>query len=166
VPTHPDRHVSPAHHAATVAEAMSRGVIRCSPDTALRDVAHLMAARNVHAVFVYDFGDEPDDAPELVGVVSDLDLMAAVRDGVDERTAGDSAITPVVTVMSADRLEDAARLMAVHGVSHLVVFEPGSDRPMGVLSTLDVARAVSTDVTFTSPAARRNDDLAIGLGMD
>jgi CBS domain-containing protein len=37
----------------------------------------------------------------------------------------------------------AVQLMTEHGVSHLVVIDRGSSRPLGVLSTLDIARVVA-----------------------
>lgn len=128
---------------ATVADAMSRGVINCTPDTTLRGVARLMAAYGVHAVFVFDYGEEADETTRLAAVVSDLDLVAAAWAGIDERTAGESAIAPLVTVSCDDRLELAAELMAQHGVSHLAVIDARSHRPVGVLSTLDIARIVA-----------------------
>ncbi len=33
--------------------------------------------------------------------------------------------------------------MAEYGIAHLAVTEPGSPRPIGVISTLDIARAVA-----------------------
>jgi len=36
-------------------------------------------------------------------------------------------------------LREAAREMLAHGVSHVVVADPVAKRPVGVLSTLDVA---------------------------
>jgi CBS domain-containing protein len=128
---------------ATVAEAMSAGVINCTPETPLREVARLMATYRVHAVFVLDYGDDRDEAAELWGLVSDLDLVAGVWVGADERTAGESAVAPLVTVQSRDRLEHAAQLMAENGVSHLAVIDDATGRPVGVLSSLDIARAVA-----------------------
>jgi CBS domain-containing protein len=128
---------------ATVADAMSPGVISCTADTPLRAVARLMATYRVHAVFVLDYGEEADETAELWGLVSDLDLVAAAWAGVDERTAGDSAVAPLVTVRSSDRLERAAQLMAENGVSHLAVLDAATGRPVGVLSTLDIARVIA-----------------------
>lgn len=128
----------------TVAEAMTAGVINCAPDTALRTVAKLMATYRVHAVFVFDYADGTDDAFELWGLVSDLDLVAGARHSLDERTAGESAVTPLVTVLGSDTLEHAAELMAVNGVSHLAVLDPCTPRPVGVISTLDIARAIAS----------------------
>jgi CBS domain-containing protein len=36
-------------------------------------------------------------------------------------------------------LRDAGDLMLTHGVSHLIVVDPATQRPTGVLSTLDIA---------------------------
>jgi CBS domain-containing protein len=129
--------------AATVADAMTVGVINCTPETPLSEVARIMARYKVHSVFVYDYGAEDDETAELWGLVSDLDLVAAAWAGVDERTAGNSAVAPLVTVRSDDRLEHAAQLMAEHGVSHLAVMDETSGRPVGVLSSLDIARVIA-----------------------
>jgi len=126
---------------AHVSDAMTTGLISCAPETPLRAVAGLMARHRVHAVYVFDYGYEDDETTQLWGLVSDLDIVAAARK-IDERTAGESAVTPLVTVASDDRLERAAQLMAERGVSHLAVLDPRTRRPVGVLSTLDIARIV------------------------
>lgn len=87
---------------------------------------------------------ETPDGDSLWGVVSDLDLIAgaAVRD-VEAQTAGGTAATPVVMVEPEHTLLRAAQLMTEHATFHLVVVDPGSGLPVGVLSTLDLARAVA-----------------------
>ena len=62
------------YESATVADAMSRGVISCPPETPLRTVARMMATFGVHAIFVFERLDEYDERPRLWAVVSDLDL--------------------------------------------------------------------------------------------
>ena len=128
---------------AKVADAMTIGVINCTPETPLSEVARLMAKYRVHAVFVYDYRDEDGEDLELWGLVSDLDVVAGAWAGIEERTAGDSAVAPLVTVRSDDPLEHAAQLMAEHGVSHLAVMDEGSGRPVGVLSSLDIAQLIA-----------------------
>jgi CBS-domain-containing membrane protein len=127
---------------ATVADAMSTGVIHCAPQTPLRSVAHLMATHDVHAVYVFDYGYEDDETVQLWGIVSDLDVIAAYP-VIDERTAGSSAITPLVTVSLREPLAHAAEVMATKGTSHLAVIDPATQRPVGVLSTLDIARLLA-----------------------
>lgn len=126
----------------TVADVMTSGIIHCSPATPLRTVARQMAAHRVHAVFVFDF-EEQDENVEVWGTVSDLDLVASAWADLGSRTAGDSAVTPLVTVTSDDPLRHAAQRMTESGVSHLAVLDPVSRRPVGVVSTLDIARAIA-----------------------
>ena len=77
-------------------------------------------------------------------IVADTDLLRAAAAGdIDEGPAQTVAATPVVTVASSDELAHAAQLMIEREASHLVVVERRSARPVGVLSTLDVARALA-----------------------
>ncbi len=138
---------------ATVEDAMTTGLISCSPDTPLSDVALTMASHNIHAVFVFDYERQTDGTAELWGLVSDLDLVAAACADVDSITARESSVTPLVTIGIHDCLEHAAQRMAETGVSHLAVLDTASGRPVGVLSTLDVVRYVADTVrggSFTS----------------
>jgi signal-transduction protein with cAMP-binding, CBS, and nucleotidyltransferase domain len=132
-----------AFEIATVRDAMSHGVISCPPETPLRVVARMMVTFGVHAIFVFEHTDEDDEAPQLWAVVSDLDLVAATRLDLDTLTAGATAVTPLVTVRADSSIADAGSLMAQFGVAHLAVTDPDFDRPIGVISTLDIARAVA-----------------------
>lgn len=127
-----------------VAEVMHPGVLTCPLETPLRDVARMMALYRIHAVVV--FGEETDDTSGagLWGVVSDLDLVrAAVGHELEDRAAGGTAVTPALTVAADESLLRAAQLMSEHDVTHLVVVDRGATRPVGVLSTLDLARALA-----------------------
>lgn len=124
-----------------VAEAMTGGVISCGPETPLREVARLMVERRVHAIYV--FADEPHGGGALWGLVSDLDLVAAARGALDGATARDAAVTPLVSVRSDDSLDRAAQQLAENGISHLAVIDPLTGRPVGVLSTLDIAAVIA-----------------------
>ena len=52
-------------------------------------------------------------------------------------------MTPALTIAAEDTLQHAAQLMSEHEVTHLVVVAGGSKQPVGVLSTLDIARALA-----------------------
>jgi CBS domain-containing protein len=121
---------------------MTPSVVRCPPETPLRSVARLMAENHVHAVYVFDYGFEDDEAVQMWGLVSDFDLVAALP-VIDERTAGNSAVTPLVTVSLDESLERAAQLMTETANAHLAVVDSATDRPAGVVSTLDIARAIA-----------------------
>ena len=139
---------------ATVADAMSHGVISCPPETPLRIVARMMATYGVHAIFVFEHADEDDEAPQLWAVVSDLDLVAATRLDLDTVTASATAVTPLVSVAADRSIAEAGALMSQYGIAHLAVIDPDSRRPIGVISTLDIARAVAAGLgpreTFAS----------------
>jgi CBS domain-containing protein len=127
-----------------VADAMHPGVLTCPLETPLREVARMMALYRIHAVVA--FGEDTDDVsgPGLWGVVSDLDLVEAATAGdLDDRTAGGTAVSPLVMIAASDTLARAAQMMSEHEVAHLVVVDHESKRPTGVLSTLDIARAIA-----------------------
>jgi len=151
---HHEEKLPVAFELATVGEAMSRGVISCPPETPLRVVARMMVTLGVHAIFVFEHTDEDDEAPQLWAVVSDLDLVAATRLDLDSLTAGATAVTPLVTVAADRSVAEAGSLMAQYGIAHLAVTDPDSRRPIGVISTLDIARAVAAGLgpreTFAS----------------
>ena len=149
----------------TVASVMSKALVRCPRDASLRAVAALMADADVHCVVVID---DAGDKRSLWGVVSDLDLIAAatVR-SLDEQQAGGTAMKPAVTIAPDEPLTNAAQCMTKHGVSHLVVVDPVKDRPLGVVSTLDVAAAFAAawsprlptlDAYFSVPDPRPGAD--------
>jgi CBS domain-containing protein len=127
----------------TVGEAMHDGVIACERETPLDEVATTMARERVHCIVVESGSGE---GREPWGIVSDLDLVAAatVRE-LDEQTAGGTAATPILLVTPGETLERAAQLMTEHTVSHLVVVDPLTGRPVGVLSTLDLAATLTSD---------------------
>jgi CBS domain-containing protein len=126
-----------------VSEAMHDGVLVCGRDTPLSVVATTMARERVHSIFVTDDAGAVMQGT-LWGVVSDLDLVAAasVR-ALDQQSAGASAATAVLAVTPDETLLRATQLMTEHACAHLVVVERTSGRPVGVLSTLDVARALA-----------------------
>ena len=121
----------------TVGEAMNAGVLTCLPVTPLRTVARMMARHRVHAIVVFG----TDDKLHPGGVISDLDLVAAIG---THANAGTVAASPVVTAGPDLTLVKAAKLLAENETSHLLVISD-SGLPIGVLSTLDIARAFAAE---------------------
>ena len=128
----------------TVRDAMQLGLFECTPDTGVATIARTMAERSIHCVVVAGIDRRGPRGEHLTwGIVSDLDLMRGLRPGLEDTTAGELAATDIVVVEPTDTLEHAAQLMAEHDNAHLVVASPETGRPVGMLSTLDVARAVA-----------------------
>jgi CBS domain-containing protein len=127
-----------------VVDAMHPGLISCSLDTPLRTVARMMATYRVHAILVIAHGGEALPGGGVWGVISDANLLGAAQaDDFDQLAAQAIAAAPVLSVTTNDGLAHAAQLMTEHEVSHLIVVEPRSARPVGVLSILDIARALA-----------------------
>jgi CBS domain-containing protein len=119
-----------------VRDVMHTGILTTDPTTPLRVVARLMADQRVHAVAVAD----PEYARRPWGFVTALGVAKAVADESDA-IAGEVAEADVPTVSADQSLGSAAQLMADNGVTHLIVIDPGTGHPSGILSSLDVAAA-------------------------
>jgi CBS domain-containing protein len=128
----------------SVADVMHPGLISCPPETPLRAVARMLASYRVHAVVVFPRHMGDVDHALAWSVVSDLDVARAAREGsFDAQTAGAAAASAVRTIDAAAPLADAVAAMVADGVSHVIAIEPTSGRPVGMLSTLDIARALA-----------------------
>jgi CBS domain-containing protein len=136
----PGSYLMPRYEHATVADVMRHGVITCTPETTLRTVARMMSGYHVHAVVVTE--DDGDGVLSPWGLVSDFDVLRAAHAGAEDLTAGEVSRSPAVMIGPSDKLEDAAELMKEHGTGHLVVTAPDA-RPIGVVSTLDIAGALA-----------------------
>jgi CBS domain-containing protein len=95
-----------------------------------------MASEHVHAIVVLADGDGRERRP--FRVVTDIDVLRAA-DRIDELTAVEAATGPVLETNPDEPLSEAVHRMARQRVTHMLVVEPGTGRPVGVLSTLDVA---------------------------
>ncbi|HEX9892075.1 MAG TPA: CBS domain-containing protein [Actinomycetota bacterium] len=97
----------------------------------LAEAASRMSFNEVGSLAVFDRGD-------LVGIITERDLVRAMADGVDpEVTPVDRYMTPdPVTVDPETDLEQAAAMMLKLGARHLPVTEGG--RVMGMISARDL----------------------------
>jgi len=134
-PSDTGSYLTPRLEHARVADAMHHGILSCASDATLRDAARTMAQHHVHMIVVTD---ARDGAP--LGCVSDtalLRLLLAPDGGA--RTLGEVADRNFDRVASNEPLASAAALMRDEGTAHLLVQDEHTGRPVGVLSTLDVA---------------------------
>ena len=88
-----------------------------------------------------------DGKGDLIGVLSRTDLMALAGDPRVEAWQGRSVAAtmtaPGLTVEADAPLAEAAAQMEDHHVHRLVVVEPDGGRPIGILSTMDLVRALA-----------------------
>jgi CBS domain-containing protein len=133
----------PAIDHAHVADVMHHGVLTCSPDTPLREVAAMMVNHRVHFVGIVAVHTDAISGDHLSwSVVTDLDLMRSM-DHL-EAIAVASPITSLPSVASPkEPLIEVARRMYDDRVSHMIVVSEFTLRPLGVISSLDIARALA-----------------------
>jgi CBS domain-containing protein len=62
---------------------------------------------------------------------------------VEELTAGDVAHVEIVEARADERLAEVAKRMTRSAVTHALVLDAAGVRPIGVLSSLDVARILA-----------------------
>src|SRR5947209_1789932 len=131
-------YLMPSFEHATVSDAMHPGILTCEPDVTLPEVAQIMATNHVHCVAVVGISHEEPECG-VWGVISDLDLVrAGIGDG-GGATARALAEQPLVSVEPSTSLRAAGELMLARAVSHLIVIGTESQRPIGILSSADIA---------------------------
>mmetsp|Transcript_70766 Transcript_70766/g.169412 ORF Transcript_70766/g.169412 Transcript_70766/m.169412 type:complete len:297 (-) Transcript_70766:375-1265(-) len=138
---------------ATVGEVLKNHGpnVVCPSSATLTDVADVMTEGGRTSALIQDGNGKP------IGVITANDLLAAFVEGVGWEAsaakwlaAGDArlpgSLLPTLSVKSSSKLEEAAELMAnqkgTDHASHHVVVTDQSDAIIGVLSALDVARAI------------------------
>lgn len=148
---------------AFVRDAMTTPIVTCTPDVPLDEVAALMTEHQIHCVVV--LAPSVDDAAPAYrrwGVLSDLDLVTAAPWGPEVAGAGAIAASPNAVIRAGESLAAAAQLMSEYSTTHLLVTEDGVDEPVGILSALDVARAIAGAQTTTPRSARPTDRVSPG----
>lgn len=122
---------------------MHPGILSCDSEATMTDVARMMSTHHVHCIAVEHAAADELDEPVVWGIISDLDLLRAGMRPDAPDTAADLEQRAVMTVESTAALRETAELMLAKGTSHVVVVNPQTRRPVGILSTLDVAGVLS-----------------------
>ena len=135
-----------------IANVMTTDVITVSPETGLKQVAELLAARGISGAPVVD------ESRRVVGVVSEADILAKERwprtpsrlerllgrDGLDAkttaRTAGEAMTAPAVTIGAERRVDAAAALMLDRSINRLPVVDVAGQL-VGIVTRADLVRA-------------------------
>ena len=128
----------------SVATWMHRGVVRCSPEPPVEEVAKTMDSEDISALVV------TNEEGVAIGVISRTDLVNArfVQPYMKHwrgMTASHLMSQPVVSVTPDASVRQAARLMQEKNVHRVVVGveEGGRLKPVGILSVTDLAKHAS-----------------------
>ena len=126
-----------------VLDVMSTPIRICTPDLPVEEAAALMAGERIHCLAVVEVPEDPAEPDRFLGVLSDLDLVRALDGPSAGGAVGELADAPVESVAADAPLREAVHQMHASRAQHLVVVARGSGRPVGMLSTLDVLRALT-----------------------
>jgi len=127
----------------TIHDLMHKGLITCSPETSLGQVAALLNEQQIHALVVSEQEEHP------LGIISDFDLLAGEWLSVDEEslntmrtlTARDLMTAPIETVEVNTSVSEAAKRMADRDIHRMLVTEAG--KPIGIISISDFVAGIA-----------------------
>jgi CBS domain-containing protein len=116
---------------------MSQDLLAVEPGLSLREVSKRMVAKDVGAVLV-------TEGKQLVGILTERDVLRAVARGVDDSTAVSDWMTRNPETLEPDETTEHAAVLMIHGgFRHLPVTE--NDEVVGMLSIRDLMRIVLED---------------------
>jgi CBS domain-containing protein len=116
---------------------MSRDLLSVEPGLSLTEVAKRMVAKDVGAVLV-------TEGKQLVGILTERDVLRAVARGIDASTiVADWMTRDPETLEPGESTQQAAVLMIHGGFRHLPITE--NDEIVGMLSIRDLMRLVLED---------------------
>jgi CBS domain-containing protein len=132
-------------------DVMSTSLVSVSPETRIGDAARRMVEADVGAAIVLATGDD------LVGVITERDLLRCVSEGVDPNVpVADRMTRHVLTASPATKLAEAMALMVDGHFRHLpVVNDEG--HVIGLASMRDLM--AYTSLRLRSGALGSDDDL-------
>jgi CBS domain-containing protein len=118
----------------TVADVMSDAILVCRGKTPVASAARAMTSAGWRSVLVVDARGK------ILGVVSGLDLLHFVKDGIDDKLIVRDVMHPAMTIDLHASLREAADSMIQNHHHRLIVTdkEDPDAFPLGVISTFDI----------------------------
>lgn len=123
-----------------VSSVMTEPFITLPGTASLCDAAKALRDRHIGLLLI-------TDGEELVGVISERDIVAAMADGDDPEAVNlaDRGRGDIITIDAEASLQDGIQLMASLGIRHLVVVGTLHGQPVGVLSARDVLSELAAE---------------------
>ncbi|MGI8711837.1 MAG: CBS domain-containing protein [Solirubrobacteraceae bacterium] len=118
---------------------MRAEVLTCGPDDDLATLARTMVTHGVHAAVL----ERGKDAEPVF--VADLELVRAGLERADNARAGDLSREPAPSLPADAPFRQALARMAELDVAHVLVRDPASGAPCGVLSRASMSRPPRAD---------------------
>lgn len=128
-----------------VRDLMRPGLLTCSSEATLGQVASLLTQYHIHALVVVDHENHPE------GIISDYDLLAGEWLSAEPQglatmrrvTAGELMSSPIETVEAETPIKTAAHILVEKDIHRLLVTEKGI--PLGVISTSDFVSSIARE---------------------
>lgn len=118
-----------------VGRIMSNPVETCDEKTTAEQAATQMREKNVGSLIVTKDGTSNS---EIVGIITEQDIVSMVSHGVDIAETGDVMTTDVVTVIPNDTIDKASNEIFMNKINHLPVVDPSNGLVIGIVSSTDI----------------------------
>ena len=124
-----------------VMQLMRRGVITCSEETNLQEVAQIMVANSISYCVVTD----PDN--EVKGTISTRSILKGFMMDWEKTRAREILLPYTFTITPSSSLKEAVGLMSKKKIEHLIVVSdrPGSKAILGLLHAEDIISRMAKD---------------------
>lgn len=121
-------------------EVVKANPVTVCPDSPVSVAAQLIVKHHIHRVFVRDPASSDESRPNLVGVFSTKEVLAAIRDKRLSQPVNEFMVHPVFTIEHTATVSTATdRLRNAH-VSGLVVVDE-DESPIGVFTQVEALEA-------------------------
>lgn len=134
---------------ASVLKAKGRAVATARPETTLKEIAIQLAQKGIGAIVIVD------DRDEVVGIISERDLVRAVATGNNEvldSPVSDGMTRDVVTCGENRTIDELMEIMTKGRFRHVPVVEGG--KLTGIVSIGDVVKNHIAEVEMEVSAMR------------
>lgn len=119
-----------------VKDYMTTRMVTVNEDRSISDIATMMLNKNISSVAL------TDERERISGILTERDIVRAVSNGSTLNNTPASAIKwpSLISISDDAHIEDAAKLMVVNGIRHLLVSERLTQHIVGIITVTDLAK--------------------------
>jgi len=126
-----------------VKDVMTRGVVTADEDASVQQAVEILADYDISGLVVTKANGE------LVGVLSEIDVMKVFNENLEKIKVKEIMHSPVITINKEDSIRKASQLMKENNIHRLVVQQEVKGEegvkhiPSGIISISDIIRAIA-----------------------
>ena len=120
---------------------MSTKIVTVKPTDTITEASKLMKANRISCLPI-------SDGNSIIGIITTTDLVNIYTSADKERNmdpwnpVSNFMSSPVVTISPDEDVKTASKLMTEKHFHHLVVMNKNDKKPLGIISSLDIAKSV------------------------